>query len=153
VIGIDGLFHKVDLSDFSDKIHAVQFEGAVGHIEFVTGANQKITDIAPYQGWLDRWEVANTPLPVVPPSPEQTRASLVTALDDHIDSVARAKGYDSRITAALRAGYLSPWQAEGTAFGQWMDACYYKAYGIEASGVIPTKEELIAAMPVMVWPL
>lgn len=89
--------------------------------------------------------------------PEQQRAALEAALDAHIDGVAKAKGYDSRITAALRAGYNNPWQAEGAAFGSWMDTCYAKANEIQAAveageRPVPTVEELIAEMPEMVWP-
>ena len=88
---------------------------------------------------------------------EQTRQELEDALDAYIDSVAKAKGYDSRITAALRASYPNPWQAEGIAFGTWMDSCYSTALTIMAevqagTRPIPTKDELIAAMPTMVWP-
>lgn len=88
---------------------------------------------------------------------KQLKAALEAALDAHINSVAQAKGYDSRVTAAMRAGYSNPWQQEGIAFGQWMDACYAKAYQILAeaeAGVrpFPTVEEFIAEMPEMVWP-
>ena len=93
----------------------------------------------------------------VAPTPEQIRRALEAALDAYIDSVAQAKGYDSRITAALRAGYPNPWQAEGIAFGTWMDSCYSTALTImtevqAGTRPIPTKDELIAAMPTMVWP-
>lgn len=97
---------------------------------------------------------AHDPLKV---SPEKVQRDLEAALDAYINSVARAKGYDSRITATLRAGYPNPWQAEGIAFGQWMDNCYMTAYSILAavqSGHrgVPTEAELIAEMPPMVWP-
>ena len=35
---------------------------------------------------------------------------LINALDQHINKVAQSKNYDSRITCALRAGYLNPWR-------------------------------------------
>ena len=79
-------------------------------------------------------------------------------LDNHIDAVAQAKGYDSRLTCALRAGYVNVWQSEGIAFGQWMDACYEQAFQMmndylaEAPGAPTTKAEFSAALPVMVWP-
>ena len=78
-------------------------------------------------------------------------------IDCYIDSVAQAKGYDSRITAALRAGYSNPWQAEGAAFGAWMDGCYTHCYQVETdvrAGLrpIPTLAEIIAELPAMEWP-
>ena len=87
----------------------------------------------------------------------QTLKQMEKALDAYIDSVAREKRYDNRITATMRAGYLNPWQQEGLAFGQWMDSCYVKAHEILAevyagTRAIPTAEELIAEMPEMVWP-
>jgi hypothetical protein len=79
------------------------------------------------------------------------------ALDNHINQVAKAKGYDNRISCALRAGYDSPWKAEGDAFAKWMDACYTAAYQImtdvaDGKRQIPTINEMLAEMPVMVWP-
>lgn len=90
-------------------------------------------------------------------SPEQIQQDLEAVLNRHIDSVAQTKGYDSRITVTLRAGYPNPWQAEGIAFGAWMDACYAKVFEIMAevqngTRSIPTEEELIAEMPPMIWP-
>lgn len=91
------------------------------------------------------------------PTQEEIQQALLAKLDEHIDSVAKFKGYDSRITCALRAGYVNPWQQEGIAFGTWMDACYAMAYQIQADVLAgtrptPTAEQLIAEMPVMVWP-
>lgn len=83
--------------------------------------------------------------------------SLESAVDGHVGSVAQAKGYDNRLTATMRAGYANPWQAEGIAFGQWMDSCYEYCQGVQAdvmAGIrpIPTTQELIAELPGMVWP-
>lgn len=98
-----------------------------------------------------------------PPEPpektlEEIASEMEVAVDAHIDSVARAKGYDSRITAALRAGYVNPWQAEGIVFGQWMDSCYAYCQQVQADAIagtrtIPTIQELISELPVIVWPV
>lgn len=82
---------------------------------------------------------------------------LESAVDGHVDSVARAKGYDNRLTATMRAGYENPWQAEGIAFGQWMDSCYQYCQQVQADILaelrpIPTSQELISELPEMVWP-
>lgn len=84
-------------------------------------------------------------------------AKLEAAVDAHIDSVARADKWDSRITCVMRAGYPNPWQARAVAFGEWMDSCYAYCYQVQtdaAAGLrtIPTEAELIAELPVMVWP-
>lgn len=97
------------------------------------------------------------PVPVRALSPAEIIAQYTTALDTHIDAVARADKWDSRITCALRAGYPNQWQAKGIAFGVWMDACYTQAYQIMAdvqaqTRTLPSIEEFIAEMPVMEWP-
>lgn len=91
-----------------------------------------------------------------PPTDAEIMARLESAVDAHINAVAQAKGYDSRVTCALRAGYVNPWQAEGAVFGAWMDDCYTYCYQVLADvqnevRTIPTEAELIAELPVMVW--
>ena len=85
------------------------------------------------------------------------QARLTGALNDHLNAVASQRRYDDRFTCALRAGFTGPFQAEGQAFAAWMDACNMTAYGILAQckqGMrpIPSAAELIAAMPLIVWP-
>ena len=79
------------------------------------------------------------------------------ALTAHLDATARIKHYDNRVTCALRAGYPGPFQTEGMAFAQWMDACNWQAYQImkgvqSGSMTMPTVAEFIGDMPAMVWP-
>lgn len=81
-----------------------------------------------------------------------------TALNKHLDDVAKQRRYDSRITCSLRAGYPGPFQAEGIAFATWMDTCNAAAYQIWAdvrNGVRPIPvsiEAFIAELPVIEWP-
>ena len=80
------------------------------------------------------------------------------ALTNHLDAVAQARRYQNRITCAVRAGYPGPFQAEGVAFAQWMDACNALAYGWLGEVLAGTRpmpdstQELIDALPAMVWP-
>lgn len=97
-------------------------------------------------------------LPTDPePTQEEIALAMERAIDAYIDSVAQAKGYDSRITATLRAGYSNPWQAEGIVFGQWMDSVYTYCQQVQADALagnrtIPTVEELISELPEIAWP-
>jgi len=107
-----------------------------------------------YQAWL---AAGNTPAAVPPATPEQLQAQYIAALDAYIDAKARERGYDNRVTCALRAGYTGPFQAEGQAFAQWMDACY--ATGQQALAAVlagqrpmPTPGAFLAELPPMVWP-
>lgn len=107
-----------------------------------------------YQAWL---AAGNTPAAESEPSPEQLQAQYTALLDAHIDAKARERGYDSRVTCALRAGYPGPFQAEGQAFAPWMDACYATGQQVLADVTadtrpMPTPEAFIAELPPMVWP-
>lgn len=80
------------------------------------------------------------------------------ALSQHLDATAQSRKYDNRITCALRAGYAGPFQAEGAAFASWMDTCNAMGYQFlsevqAGSRPMPSSEqELIDALPPMVWP-
>lgn len=103
--------------------------------------------------WDGAQVVAKPPV-FVPP----TEADYIAALEAHYDATAQQQRYDNRLTCALRAGYTGPYQAQGAAFGTWMDACNSHAYSVMADVVAgarpqPTIAELIAEMPPMVWPV
>lgn len=75
-------------------------------------------------------------------------------LDRYMDQVAKVRGYDNRLTCALRAGYAGPFQADGRTFAQWMDACYVAAAKLgsgAAAGADP--RALLAQLPTPPWPL
>jgi hypothetical protein len=89
---------------------------------------------------------------------QQLISAYDTALLEYFDNIARSKRYDNRITCALRAGYVGPFQAEGIAFAQWMDSCNAQAYIILAECLAGTRQipaspaEFIALLPVITWP-
>jgi hypothetical protein len=93
-----------------------------------------------------------------PVSAAPTAEDFERALTEHLDSVAQARRYDSRVTCALRAGYPGPFQAEGQAFALWMDQC--NAYGYQRLAAVQAGQQLppesvaafLAELPPMVWP-
>jgi len=96
------------------------------------------------------------PAPVVL-TQEQEIAKYEAALDAHLDSVAQQHRYRDRVTFSLRAGYPGPYQAEGIAFAQWMDACNVQAFTLLGkvlahTAQLPTIEDFIAGLPVFVKP-
>ena len=113
-------------------------------------------DAAQYEDMIA--EVGATYVPPAPPSLEEQVAVFGAALVAHLDATARQRRYDNRVTCALRAGYPSPFRAEGTAFAVWMDQCNALAYKLLAEIVAGTRQmpespqALIARMPAMVWP-
>lgn len=93
--------------------------------------------------------------------PEKTQAEIIaeyeSALDRHLDSVARVHRFKDRHSLALRAGYTSPYQPLGTAFANWMDGCNYQAYQrlqrvIAGTEPMPTIEEFINDLPEFIAP-
>lgn len=92
-----------------------------------------------------------------PPTTEQIIAKYESELDAHLDAVAQSYRYRDRITFALRAGYPGPYQAEGIAFGAWMDTCNAQAYALVArvkagSEAMPSLEAFITSLPEFVLP-
>lgn len=94
-----------------------------------------------------------------PPAPDQSEIIKMyeSALDAHMDSVAKMHRYDNRFTFALRAGYAGPYHAEGAAFAVWMDQCNVKAFGLlndvlDGKAAMPSIEDFIAGLPAFVLP-
>ncbi|MBQ0917441.1 hypothetical protein KBW71_03230 [Hydrogenophaga aromaticivorans] len=95
--------------------------------------------------------------PAAEPSAAEAQAPYIAALDGFIDMVALRRGYDTRYTCALRAAYPGPFQAEGLAFAQWMDACYVAGQTVLSEVLAgkreqPTVDDFLKTLPVMVWP-
>ena len=110
-----------------------------------------------YQAY-EEWATTNTPSQPAGPTFEQRKVALLQAVDAHLNAAAKAKGYDSIITAALRAALpASPFHAEGLAFGTWMDLVYAKCYEVLAqvqAGEIaePDEAQLIGVLPALQLP-
>lgn len=113
------------------------------------------SDFQAFKAWRDE---GNTPDEPPGPTFEQRKVALLAAVDAHLNAAARAKGYDSIITAALRAALpVSPFHDEGVAFGTWMDLVYAKCYQVlaqvQANEVAePDEAQLIAMLPVLQLP-
>ena len=92
--------------------------------------------------------------PIIPPTVDE----IVAAMESLFDTTAQSPRYDNRITCALRAGYVGPFQAEGLAFATWMDASNAAAYQMLAqvqagTMAMPTTiADALALLPEMVWP-
>lgn len=126
----------------------------------------KVVEVAPVNvagQWVQKWDVVSHTAEQVAANIATAHArqitAIVAAMDAHFDSVAQARNYDNRITCALRAGYVGPFQQEGVAFATWMDECYTTAYAMLAqvqAGTMEmpvTAEAALALLPPMVWPV
>ncbi len=65
-VGVGGIFRSVDLSTLDPNIHAVQWDGTAGHIEFKDRSpEQRITGISAFQPFVDAWAAAAPPPPTL----------------------------------------------------------------------------------------
>ncbi len=66
VVGVDGEFRSVDLSALDPNVHAVQWDGAKGHVEYRDRSPETpLADLAPYQPFIDAWAAAAPPPPTL----------------------------------------------------------------------------------------
>ena len=80
---------------------------------------------------------------------EQTKQMALTAVQNMLDNAAKAKGYDSILSACSYAAYPNPFQAEGQEFVAWRGAVWAKCYEIlgeveAGTRPAPTVAELLA---------
>jgi len=126
---------------------------------------QRVREIAPADTikghWEQQWEVIALDAETIASNQanalEQTKIAYTAALDNHYLETAKAKGYDTQYTCALRAGYPGPFHDECLAFATWMDNCNIYAYSLMSEVVtgvkpLPSLVEFIAGLPELTWP-
>ena len=133
------------------KLYKGQFTG----IEYAETAdwcnanNAKIVDKGEY------YEVVAIP-PYVPTA-EEIQKMLTDGVQAYMDTKAQERGYDNIHTACSYANSTDEvFKAEGTACLAWRDSVWRKCYNIldevkAGKRAIPTLEEVIAELPVLVW--
>lgn len=82
-VGVDGEFRDVDLSDVDPSIHAVQWNGNAGHIEFKDGSeNEPLKNFGQFQSLVGRWQTKGPPptppLFTLPTPAESAELNLTT---------------------------------------------------------------------------
>lgn len=94
-------------------------------------------------------------------NPGAATSALMKHYDNELmalfDSTAQSIGYRSWETCSLRAHRPGPFEAEGTAFYVWMEACNVKGYQVLADVIDgkrtrPTIEQFLSEMPTFVRP-
>lgn len=105
-----------------------------------------------YLAWL---ALGNHPQPANPPD---VFTLAVAAVQQRLDAFAQTRGYDGILSACTYTASAVPkFAAEGaycvqSRDGHW-SACYQMLADVQAGRrATPTLDEVIAAMPVLVWP-
>lgn len=122
-VGVDGVFRVVDLSDLDDTIQTFQFNTVLGRgrIWFKAETNKgqaDVSDLLPYQKYIDRWVAA---APIVPPPFPSVDASDLDLVQKQLKA---AVSLTRLYCNALRAGtYTNKTPAETkTDFKQIFDS-------------------------------
>lgn len=112
VIGIDGVFRQVDLSALPEGIRAVQWDGAIGHIEYDNMPNAMIDNVAGFQPFIDLWIAAATIAPI--PSPAQMKSAAHARIN---------AAYEVAVNSLI-AGYpdteIASWPKQETEARAWL---------------------------------
>jgi hypothetical protein len=91
-------------------------------------------------------------------TPAGSQATIVEAIEKHFDTTANQRRYKSLLTIDTYKGSIVPkWAAEHAAYFTWRDQCWLVVYQILAdveAGLrpIPTPDQVISELPVLVWP-
>jgi len=97
-------------------------------------------------------------VPHPPPTPSELAAQGAAIVQAHLDATARLRRYDSIQTAVTYRDDPNPvFSGEATALFEWRSAVWTTALALLAEveageRPVPTPEDLIAALPAMVWP-
>ena len=79
-VGVDRVFRTVDLAALDPNIHAIQWDGAKGHVEYKDRSPETVlTDISPYQSFVDAWAAAAPPPPTFAELKTAKRAEFIVA--------------------------------------------------------------------------
>lgn len=96
----------------------------------------------------------------VPPPPSQVDPATLfaSAIEAHVEAVARQRGYSGAASlASYIASTMPTWAAEAAAFVAWRDSVWLYAYSQMAavqsgSRPLPTVETILSELPVISWP-
>jgi hypothetical protein len=112
--------------------------------------------------WLDTQQAQPTEAEITAKIAEMQQQDLFNqyqrAVEAHIESVAKSRGYTSSLSCASYAtGTNNPvWAAEATAFIDWRNEVWKEVFVVfeawKNGSPPPTIEALIASLPQITWP-
>lgn len=112
VVGVDGVFRKVTVTDLDQTVSVVSFDtvtqkGSIKYGESKEWFNVFITDFSQYQVFADRWTAA---APVLPLPMTPAELARITAIDDSIKTNTLGT-VTAKTVAELKAMSAAEWSA------------------------------------------
>lgn len=90
VVGVDGEFRKVNLDDIDPAIHAVQWDGSAGHVEYSDHIDD-LDGFADFQKYVDRWNLLTPPADPRPTEIQMAQAEVDALRLDAVAEVEAAR--------------------------------------------------------------
>lgn len=164
----DGVgYLNLDLSSIDQSVHAVQFSGNSGWVEYAeTSSGQKpqntpITSLAGFEPAMTAWDnayaAAHQPPPA--PTPAQIREQIVIDTQTHLDVFAQTREYDNMLSLCTYAtSTVEKYRIEGQYGVDARDATWEALYQIfdEAdAGKRPEPTsfaDVVGDLPALAWP-
>lgn len=110
----------------------------------------------PISGWAVT--TLSTPDPTPLPTEDEIKQTLVQAVQKHLDTTVKSRGYDGILSAASYSTSPHPtFGQEGIAARDWRDSVWLYCYQVLAecqagTRAIPTPENLVSELPILTWP-
>lgn len=155
----------LDLSFLPNDIHAVQWYGENGEVEFKTDIygykkmNEKIDSFKPFEKAVDLFERVHS---AVQHEPEKetgsNRQQLFGMVQAILDEKAKSRGYDNIEAACSYLNSTVPrFATEAQAYLEWRDRVWVAGHQllseIESGAIaLPDKAELASLLPSIQWP-
>lgn len=125
--------------------------------DYIMSFCPQLPPVDPYAG-VD-WTGVAALVQVPPKTEEQIFAELTNAVQRHLDSEARAHGYDGIMSLCTYNTSTNPvFAAEGQAGLAWRDNVWSYCWTVvaavkSAARPVPTAEQLVSELPALSWPL
>lgn len=126
---------------------------------FSPNGNPEVWDEKP-TGYFtpEEWQAAHPVEPEPEPTIEELKQQFTDAIQGYLDAFARTRNYDNILSAATYATSTVPkFRAEGQYAVEARDATWAKGYEILAEVMagqrpMPALDDVLAELPVFVWP-
>lgn len=144
-----------DLSVFNVFVVSETQKPEVGYTQIV----EEVEPVEINGSWIQVWNVRPATQQEQDAAMAEIIQEFIDAIQRHLDSEARTKGYDNILSAcSYAAGNHPKYSVEGQACLAWREAVWDKGFEIlnevqSGARPIPTIEQVLSELPPMVWPV